>query len=129
MSEEELDYHLGGVHALDDEFRIILARALSNLPKEIIEWATDKLFFISDTEECHAFYLSKKDWKHKRGFIFLSNNLKNENLGTQVFSIAHEIAHANLDHRSVMFNPNMTVDDMQRQEKEANRLARKWLNI
>lgn len=124
---EEVDYMFAGFNSVSEEFRVILAKAISKLPRNIVEWATEKLLFVSSSQEYWAFSLSKKEWKHKRGFIFLSTYLKNESEEKQTFSVAHEIAHQKLRHKSPIFS-NLTHEETQRQEKEADELAKKWLS-
>ena len=124
---EEVDYELGGVYALDDEFRSILDRSLSKLPKNTVDWAIRKLFFVSSSEEYWAFLLSKSEWGHKTGFIFLSEQLKDETEEKQAFTIAHEIAHHKLKHKSPFFG-KITKEQARKNEEEADERARTWLS-
>lgn len=43
----QVDYMFGRVNSVSTEFRIILARAISKLTREIMEWATKNLPFVS----------------------------------------------------------------------------------
>ena len=129
FTSEEADCELAGIHVVSDDFKVILARALSSIPKEIAEWAKKSLFFFSDVDDPIAFYLSRKDWKNRIGFVFLSNALKKKPLEKRTFTVVHEIAHAKLNHRSYLFNPTMTKLDYIRRETEANILAKKWLAL
>ena len=124
---EQADYAFAGFNSVSDEFRVILAKALSRLPTKIVDWAAKNLLFISSSEEYWAFSLSKKEWKHKKGFIFLSNHLKDESEEKQAFCIAHEIAHQKLNHKSPIFS-NLTEEEAKKQEEEADELAQKWLS-
>lgn len=123
---EEVDYMFAGFNLVNEEFRVILARTISKLPKEIVEWATEKLLFISSTDDCWAFSLLKEEWRHKEGIIFLCECLKNDSEERQTFRIAHEIAHQKLKHKSPIFN-RLTEEEVWKQEKEATKLAEKWL--
>lgn len=125
---EEVDYGFAGFNEVDEVFRIILAKAISKLPMKIVDWTTKNLLFISSSDEYFAFYLPKHEWKHKKGFIFLSEALKNESEEKQTFQIAHEIAHVKLNHKSPVFS-DLTEIEMKRQEKEADELANKWLRL
>lgn len=125
-SPEEADYQFGGMNAVSPEFRIILAKALSELPKATVDWVAENLIFISSSEEYWAFSLSKNEWEHIVGFVFLCEHLKNIAEKEQAFSIAHEIAHHRLGHKSPIFG-NLTTDEFRKQEEEADKLARKWL--
>ena len=124
---EEADYAFGGINSVSEEFRIVLAKALSKLPIEIVDWTAENLLFISSSEHYWAFSLSKKEWKHKKGFIFLSNDLKNEPEKKQTLCIAHEIAHHKLNHKSPVFS-NLTKEEIEKGEQEADELAKKWLS-
>ena len=126
MKQEEVDYMFGGLNEVSSDFRIILAKAISKLPNDIVEWVTDKLMFVSNSEKYWAFSLSKKEWSYKLGFIFLCDDLKNLSEEKQAFIIAHEIAYQKLNHKSPILS-NLTNKETQNQEVEADSLARKWL--
>lgn len=126
MTIEEVDYMFGGINHLSKEFRMILARAVSKIPQETSEWAAENLLFVSSTWTDYAFSLMKKDWAHKSGFVFLCENLKEEEKDTQLFSIAHEIAHHKLKHKNPIFG-RLTIEETRNQEREANKMAEKWI--
>jgi Zn-dependent peptidase ImmA (M78 family) len=126
-SLEEADYAFAGMNSVSEEFRVIIARALSKLPKEIVDWTAEAAFFFSSSEEYFAFTLRKIDFAHKQGFIFLSENLKWESEEKQAFMIAHEIAHLKLNHRSPILD-RLSEQETRKQEKEADILATKWLH-
>jgi Zn-dependent protease with chaperone function len=112
------------VHSVSREFMRILLLALSKLPNDVVEWAADNTYFVSSIE-ADAFYKSKKEltpWK--RGIIVLCEGLKNKSLDEQTFTIAHEIAHAKLNHKTASAPIG---HNLQKHEKEADRLARRWL--
>jgi len=114
---EEVDYGFAGFNEVDEAFRIILAKAISKLPRKVVDWITKNLLFISSSNEYFAFYLPKHEWKHKKGFVFLSETLRNESEENQTFKIAHEIAHAKLNHKSPIFS-DLTEIKMKRQERK-----------
>jgi len=126
-SLEQVDYMFGGVNSVSREFRIILAKVISKLPKKIVEWATENLLFISSSDEYWAFSMSKAEWEHVEGLVFLSDVLKTESEEKQTFTIAHEIAHHKLNHKSPIFS-NLTTEETQKQEAEADELAKRWLS-
>ena len=63
--------------------------------------------------------------KNKIGFILLNNNLWLKEPEKIAFTIAHEVAHAFKRHHLEKFPNN---DERIKQEKEADRLAMKWLS-
>mgnify|MGYP001084517937 CR=1 FL=1 len=123
---EEADYTFGGTNTVSEDFRIILAKALSKLPRKIVDWAAENLNFLSSTPDL-AYTTTIKEWKHKKGFVFLCEPLKNRTEEEQTFYIAHEIAHLKLEHRSPIFS-YLTEEETQKQEEEADELAKKWLS-
>lgn len=40
---EEVDYGFGGIFAVSEPFRNILAKSLAKLPKSVVGWATENL--------------------------------------------------------------------------------------
>ena len=124
-SPEQADYAFGGMYSVSAEFRGIIAKALSNLPKEIVDWTAEGAFFISSSDEYWAFTLFLDEFEHKKGFIFLSESLKGESEEKQAFMIAHEIAHLKLNHRSPILS-RLSEKETRRQEEEADNLAKTW---
>jgi Zn-dependent peptidase ImmA (M78 family) len=122
----QVDYSFAGVHPVSDQFKLILAKSLAKLPRNIVDWTTENLFFVSTSDKEYAFSLSKKEWRHKRGFVFLSDLLKDLDEGKQAFIIAHEVAHHKLEHKSPVFN-KLTERKVAKQEWEADTLANEWL--
>ena len=125
-SFEEADYVFAGMNSVSPEFRIIIARALSKLPKDVVDWTADNAMFVSSSDQYWAFTLFVDEFKHKKGFIFLSECLINTTEEKQLFTIAHEIAHLRLNHKSPILS-KLTVDESRKQEKDANSLAAKWI--
>jgi uncharacterized protein (DUF2342 family) len=126
-SPEKIDYMFGGMNSVDEEFRCIIAKAMANLPMNVVEWASEKVFFVSSSDEYLAFSLYIKGWKHIQGFILLSEALRKKPEKTKTFIIAHEIAHQKLKHVSAVFS-NLTNEEADAQEQEADDLALKWLS-
>jgi hypothetical protein len=125
---EQVDLDFGGFgldgfgqvqgHRVSEQFRIVLVKTLSKLPKEIVDWANDNLLFFSSSDDSLAFCLQTRHWKHKKGFIFLSEDLSSESESKQAFIIAHEIAHVKL---------KQPPEYGQQSEEEADKLAKQWL--
>lgn len=127
---EWCDYLFGGANSVSEEFRIILAQSLSRLPKEIVDWTVANVNFISSSEEFYALAFPKKQLRSIpfKGFVFLSEDLKKASKEKQITTIAHEIAHMRLNHKSFLWS-NITEEENEKQEIEADEQAKRWLNI
>jgi len=58
-----------GTHCINEEFRSCLARALTKLPKEIVDWTCDKVIFASSTDK-PACCLSRSRMEPAKVIIF-----------------------------------------------------------
>ena len=115
-------------HRVSDEIRKILVKTFRRTPKKIVDWANDKLIFITSCEDHYAFALLKAtSWGGRKGFVFISDYLLDLTEEEQILAVAHEVAHMKLRHKSPIFN-DLTQKETERQEKEANELAQKWLS-
>lgn len=132
---EELWQMFGGgltigprTHRVSDEIRKVLVKTFTKMPKEIVDWACQKLIFVSSCEDHYAFALLKDtSWGSCKGFVFISDYLLDLAEEEQTLAVAHEIAHMKLRHKSSVFN-NLTRVETEKQEEKANDLARKWLS-
>ncbi|MGA2573941.1 MAG: hypothetical protein ABSF36_07090 [Candidatus Methanomethylicaceae archaeon] len=125
-SVEEADCLFGGMNSVSDEFRLLIAEALSRIPRKEADWAAENVAFFSSSFREYAFTLNPRDWKHKVGLIFLDESLKEKDEDGQIFMVLHEIAHNRLKHKSPIFC-KLSQEDTDKQEKEADALAQKWL--
>lgn len=123
---EMVDNAFGGVNQVSDQFRTLLAKSMSRLPMSVVDWAVDNVLFVSSNEDDYAFFIPRDEWNQQRSLVFLCESLKSESADIQAFYIAHEIAHVRLGHRSPVYSM-LTPEEADRQEKDADRLARKWL--
>lgn len=124
---EESENMLAEAYSVSPEFKIMLSRTFCRLPKEIVDWATKNVLFVSSSSEYLAFWGPLSDLQDKKGFIFLSQYLKHEDEESFSLIVAQEIAHAQLDHKSPLFT-RMLRSDQRAQEQKAEELAKKWLN-
>lgn len=109
-------------HYLSEKYLCLVARAGTKLPKDVIEWANEKILFISSTD-CPATSISFRMEPFK-GAVFLSESLLKEPEDKQAFIIAHEIAHYRLKHQ--LFG-GQTETQSRKEEDEANQKAIEWL--
>ena len=119
----------GGSMSFDQDYGSILFRALSQLPKEVVDWAVEKVVFISSLDFYRAYTLSLKELvkKNKTSLIMLCESLRHAPREEQAFDIAHEIAHAKLRHVTIFFDKKTMKESESKDEKEADDLARNWL--
>lgn len=105
-----------------------VTKYLSFLPREVIDFIIDNYVFIAQDEFemgthfpfCHKFF------RGKTGFILLNNELWSRKPIEKAFVIAHEVAHAYNEYSPKTFYNNFIERRIMR-EKEASRLAIKWL--
>ena len=114
------------INVLSPEFVRILRDSISKLPNDIYEWVKDNVRFISSREDSLAFNVHYRDPTSVEGYIFLCENLKYKTKEVQTKSVAHEIAHIKLGHQKPPFR-NLSVEEVKKQEEEAEKLAEEWL--
>lgn len=104
-----------------------VCKTLQLLPNEIIYFVTKKVWIISSSEDAWAltFRGSDLDGKH---LIIISDALLNQELRDFEFTILHEIGHVVLNHKNSI-GIIQTQADVDKQEKEANLFASKYLKI
>ena len=120
-------YYWKIVDGLDFEldFQLIpsVIKALKKLPEDVIAWTAKNIVLVSSRDNVNWFQ-NLEDYRDKKGFVVLCSNWKESDEATQAYIIAHEIAHAKLGHRKT------SQDDIyDNHEKEADELAKKWLNL
>jgi hypothetical protein len=124
---DEVDYAFGSMNnQVSDDFRVMLNRAISTAPKKVVDWTVTNILFVSSKEEAWAYTLNPEDWPHVKGLVFLCETLKSQSSEKQTLYILHEIAHVRLRHRSPILS-NLSQEESERQEREADKLARSWL--
>jgi hypothetical protein len=116
-TKEEICYDLGGFYFLSDQTLKRLVEVLLVLPDDAYEFAANRIFFIDGSDSCHIPLRMFKKTKITDMVIILDDKL---------LTIAHEIAHAFLGHRTGI-EREVDKEYTQKQEDEANELAKKWL--
>lgn len=122
-SPEGIHYSFGGSHGILQEHEAVFFKAISKLPKNIIDF-TQNIFFTShrpdDFGEC--FLLHGKTSKKYIAIVHLYSSLWKKPLRKIVETIAHEIAHAYLKHEW-----NDITRNGEQEEIQADKLASKWV--
>jgi len=94
---EMILYELNGsLDLIPDHVAMFLGKALSLLPKNVIDFIVGNYVFISqkeDEDETH-YAFDNIFFKEKIGFILLNSNLWRKKPIEIAFTIAHEVAHA-----------------------------------
>lgn len=121
----------GGCLSFSKEYGRILFNALSKLPRDVVEWAVEKLVFLSSLEDYNAYALNLEELagRGKTGIVVLCDDLKCQPEKLQSFVIAHEIAHAKLRHSTAFPDLHSVRECEQRDEEAADRLANAWLSL
>lgn len=123
---EGIDYSLDTTGKIPEYARGTLARALSLLPHEVIDFIVENYVILSDdddtlgthwTFDCYYF-------KDKVGFINLNSNLWKKSEIQIAFIVTHEVAHAVKGHR-ILSGGGFELEV--KQEVEADTLAVEWL--
>ena len=115
-----------GVITLDNQqLRYVVAKSLSKLPIEIIDKVTENCLFIMPKIEELGIYLPNDFIKDKQIFAFPEKLLEKEEHEIE-HTILHEVAHYYLKHKNALIH-NLSAEEYDRQEEEANKQVDKWL--
>jgi len=106
---EAIDYEISSADLISDECKSIIAKSISLLPHNVIDFVVENLAIIAGGSEDFAHYWGLNDlqFKDKSGFIVLENCLFERKPIEIFFTISHEIAHA--------WNKD-TIDDIKKTE-------------
>ena len=127
---EMIDYRLGIDRELVPDYaRLQLAKFLSILPKDVIDFIISNYVFVSLSEgENGSFNHFNSIYYHdKAGFILLGETLWSKDSIQKAFTIAHEVAHAFRNH-VVKDENDMEPDRYDKREEDADKLAVDWLS-
>ena len=125
-SPEGISYRADILFALgDDQLRDLVSVALSYAPHEVIDYTLDNAVMLmprSEEKGCHIpnYLFGGKD------IIAFPETLLEEPKEEAYFTILHEVAHLWLGHKSPLVD-DLTMEESDRGEKEADALARQWL--
>lgn len=126
-SPEGIDYSLDSIRT--EAFRSYLAKGLSLLPHEVIDYIIENFVFScqdkKQTGEC--IFFDAYDLKNKKGLIILYPELYNKKDIEINFTIAHETAHAYLGHNQTK-HEDTDIKISGKKEVMADNTAIKWLS-
>jgi len=124
--QEEIIFSLGGVYLIPESELYALSKALSLLPEEVINFATNNILFISPETSMYLTF-NHPFFQDQKGFILLSSDLWKKRPIEIAFTVAHEVAHA------YMKDEIKSWDDMKDEirtpnEIKADKTAVEWLS-
>ena len=118
-SPEGIHYNLGTSRTENDVLDAFITETISVLPHDIIDWIVETCVF---RDSNGGIMISLKYFHNRKFLIVLPEELLKKPKSKIRFTIAHEIAHAKLNHHE-----NSSLDT--KQEEKADELARKWLSV
>jgi len=104
----------------------MILKTLRFLPEDIVNFITQKVWFVGSFEDGWAFTLRGNELKPSEYLIFLSDELLREDEKQIVWTIAHEIGHIVLRHRNSIGEVQSRLE-VRKQEREADQFARKYI--
>lgn len=112
-----------------DKYQFELAKYISLLPYNIIDFIIGNCFFISMEEDNYGQYCAFDHFYYKdaEGIILLNHTLWKKEPIQIAFTIAHEVAHQLKQHIVKKFE-DTNIEKARKREKEADELASKWLS-
>lgn len=103
----------------------LIAQALLLLPKDIVNYLTQKCWFLSSTDDSWAYAFNGNDVLNQH-FIFLSDELLAQDREQITYTILHEVGHIILGHKNSI-GYKQTKMEIRRQEKAADEFAKMFL--
>lgn len=97
---------------------------LTKLPKNLQEFITKNVWFVTSFEDAWAFTFTGEDFKNKH-VIFLSEDLLTQDISQIHWTIAHEVGHVVLGHKN-RFYDKFGREKVKKQEKEADNFAKRY---
>ncbi len=123
---EEINYAFGGVHALGDQQLRDVVMVLSRLPVGVVDFVTENIYLSSCYGRGGAAEFIPHDFlKTKKGTILFCFTLWDDDQADVDFTIAHEIAHAFLGHKTPVLGL-ISSEEYEQQEMQADELAIEW---
>ena len=127
MDRDKIRQLFGGRLVGNIFMKEIVCKTLCLLPHEIVDYITRRVWILSSDSEAWAFTFTGNDLKDKH-LIFLSDELLSEDKSQIQFTLLHEIGHVILGHKNSI-NYKQTKAEINKQERQANQFAGKYLGI
>ncbi len=120
--EEAWDMDASRATLRNTTLRGIVARALSKVPKEVVDRVYDECLFLMPTYEERGCFIPKELLRDKC-IIALSEKLLEEDEKNIEGDLLHEVAHYYLGHKSPI---HLSEEETRKQEEEADRAVDRW---
>lgn len=105
--------------------KTVICEVMLIFPSEIINYVTKTVWFFSSAEDAWAYTFDGNDLTNKH-FIFLSDELFEQDKEQIQYTIAHEIGHVILKHKNSI-GREQPQSEIKKQELEADLFAKKYL--
>ena len=122
----EINKAFGGRLIGNPKVKTIICEIVATLPKNLIEYITNNVWFLSSPEDAWAITFRGSDIYNHQHLIFLSHELFNEDSSQIEYTTLHEIGHVILGHKNSI-GRKQTQSEIDKQEFEADQFARKYL--
>jgi len=116
---------MGGEHNIREEHYGDVISVLSRLPKDVIDYIIDNIYIttcIGGTGE----FIPYETLKRFKGVILLCHTLWEKGQGEIDFTIAHQVAHAYLNHKTSTPLSPLSKEEGLQQEAQADEKAVEW---
>ncbi len=115
----------GGRIVGDQQTKMLIAQTIAKLPNEIIDYVTQKVWFLSSSPDAYGYTFHGADIPDKY-LILLTDELFTQDLSQIQYTILHEVGHVILKHRNSI-EVKQTKAEIRQQESEADQFAYSYL--
>ncbi|MEX0616369.1 MAG: hypothetical protein WD231_00985 [Candidatus Woykebacteria bacterium] len=122
---EKIKKRFSGKLVGNAKMQLLVCETLLLFPKEIINFISANVWFISSFDDAWGFVLDSKDLGNKH-LVFLGDELFEQDKYDQHYTVAHEIGHVMLGHKNAILAPQ-TKRETTIQEAQAHQFALKYL--
>lgn len=105
----------------------LICEVLLLFPEEIIDYVTEKVWFVSSFDDAWAFAVHGNELAGKH-LIFLSDELLEQSKEQKYWTVAHEIGHIVLKHKNAILQ-SQSASEIKIQEQEADQFASFYLQM
>ena len=123
---EKIKKRFAGKLVGNSRMQNLVGETLLALPKEIVDFVTKNVWFVSSFDDSWGFVLRGDELKKGKFLVFLGDELFDQEKYDQHYTIAHEIGHVMLGHRNSIMELQ-SKNEVDEQEKEAYLFALKYL--
>lgn len=125
-SIEEIWEMDGGITTLNnDHLRLLLSEALSKTSMAVAEKAMEECIFLMVTATERGSYFPQNSPIKGKTLIAFPESILEEEREEAIRTVLHEVAH---HYHSHQWGLNLSVEEYDRQEKEANDTVKEWLD-